>query len=698
MRRVSIVILIICLLLTSGCAGNNSGAVSDKVTSVKDITMTSVEQAYVVEEIDFPQELWFSSGNIVTNDGKIYLLGSLSDKCLLYSMDADGTNAKLLASCDDGNEFWYSCCADGDMIYLYDSYNHRLVNYNTVGEKQGYITLPDDIVADKTAAANGKVYTLGNGKLTCLKISGETAEADFALKVSEPASLAVNKDGKIIAAWQNADGQVISMLDEENKRWGAAHSLDADCTIIGTGSEWELYLRIGNALYGYDLDSAVVEKLLTFSDIGMLSNGMICEIGAGSLLYTGASGKEASKPVVIKPVATAGENVTLTLATLGQLHPAIEEAILAWNQRHPDMHVELRDYSSYNTASDLRGGEYKLIADIAAGDGPDIFNLSDFGTTMNASLLARRKLLENLYPFIEQDSELSKDDFLSGPLRSLEINNELCQITPYFLLLTTTAPSSDMGSSENCSYSSLEKIVAESDYYQYLFDNMYTRDDWLEIMVAASGNKLVDWSNAKCHFDSEYFLRLLEIALPRPTETEVTGGSVTDLVQNSHSLLYMQTFRDVWESGMIADIYGADNYTFVGIPEVGNVIVPELSLGMSAQSSHKEQCWQFMREFLLKDSPYTSGIPLRRDGVKQQMMDELEAMKEYPEEHPGRAEAMEDFLVVLENADTLYQSDASLWSIVSEEVNKFYAGRSTAEETAQAVQSRASIYLAEQAV
>ena len=59
MRRVSIVILIICLLLTSGCAGNNSGAVSDKVTSVKDITMTSVEQAYVVEEIDFPQELWF---------------------------------------------------------------------------------------------------------------------------------------------------------------------------------------------------------------------------------------------------------------------------------------------------------------------------------------------------------------------------------------------------------------------------------------------------------------------------------------------------------------------------------------------------------------------------------------------------------------------------------------------------------------
>ena len=696
MRRVSIIILIICLLLTSGCAGNNSGAVSDKPAHVKDITLTSAEQAYSVEELDFPQELWFSNSNIVTNDGKIYLLGSLSDKCFLYSMDADGTNAKLLASCDDGNEFWYSCCAYGDMIYLYDSYNHRLVNYNTAGEKLGYITLPEDIAADKTAAANGKVYTLGSGTLTCLKISGETAETDFTLRVSEPASLAVNKDGKIIAAWQNADGQVISMLDEENKRWGTTHSLDADCTIIGAGTEWELYLRIGNALYGYDLDSAAIEKLLTFSDVGMLSNGMICEIGAGSLLYTGASGNKASKPVVIKPVATAGENVTLTLATLGQLHPAIEDAVLAWNQRHPDMHVEIRDYSSYNTNSDLRGGEYKLIADIAAGNGPDIFNLSDFGTPMNASLLARRKLLENLYPFIEHDSELSKDDFLSGPLRSLEINNELCQITPYFLLLTTMASSKDVGSAENCSYRSLEKIVAESDYYQYLFDNMYARDDWLEIMVAASGNKLVDWSNAECHFDSEYFLRLLEIAQPRPTEVELTGGSVTALVRNSHSLLFMQTFRDVWESGIVADIYGAGNYTFVGLPEVGNVIVPELSLGMSAQSAHKEQCWQFMREFLLKDSPYNSGIPLRRDGVKQQMANELEAMKEYPEAHPGRAEAMADFLAVLENANTLYQNDAPLWSIISEEVNKFYAGQSTAEEVARAIQSRAGIYLAEQ--
>ena len=118
---------------------------------------------------------------------------------------------------------------------------------------------------------------------------------------------------------------------------------------------------------------------------------------------------------------------------------------------------------------------------------------------------------------------------------------------------------------------------------------------------------------------------------------------------------------------------------------------------MSAQSSYKEQCWQFLREFLLQDCPYIfSGIPLRRDGARQQLLDEVERSKRAPIEHPGREQAMEDLIIVMENAGSLYQKDTQLWSIIQEEANKLYAGRTTAEETARAIQSRASIYLAEQ--
>lgn len=696
MRRALIAILIICLLLTSGCAGNNSGAVLDKVTSVKDLAVASAEQAYAVEEISFPKQIWFSDSNIVKSDESIYLLGNFLEESFLYKLEADASSAQLIASSDDGNEFWCSYCADGNMIYVYDIVNNCLIKYNNQGKRLCCITMPEDVTFDKITAAKGKIYTLGSGKLNCLKINGDKAEVDYALKVSDKASFCVNDEQEVIVAWQNDDGPAISILDETNKSWRETHALDAVGTIVGTGAEWEVYLMIGTAIYGYDYKSASIKKLVSLSDIGVLGNGKICELESGKYLYTGTFKNEAEKPIILKPVSLTEDRISLTLATLSQLHPAIGKAVLKWNQSHPDITIEVRDYSGYNNAADARGGEYRLIADIAEGNAPDIFNLSDFGTMMNASLLARKGLLEDLYPFIEQDNELSQDDFFSGALKSLEVNKKLCQITPGFLLLTATASAKELGENKNYSYGELEKIVTKNDNYQYLFDQAYTRDDWLELMVTASGDRLVDWASAQCHFNSEYFIQLLDMASLRSTEPTNPGGNVVKLVQNSNSLLYMQTFRDVWEAGTVADMYGKDNYAFVGLPEIGHVMVPELSIGMSSQSAHKEQCWQFMREFLLKDCSYVSGIPLRRDGAEKQMLDELEAMKEYPVEYPGRAEAMKDFLAVLENVSTLYQSDAPLWRIISDEVNKFYDGLATAAETAVAIQSRASIYLSEQ--
>lgn len=692
------VILIICLLLTTGYGGGDSGAVAEEAASVKDLTLTSVEQAYAVEEIDFPRTVWFDDSNIVKSGESIYLLGSFMEESFLYRLNADGSNAQLFASADSGSEFWRSYCADGDTIYIYDSVGNCLIKYDSQGQRLGSIALPDGLITDSIAAANGKIYVLGDEQFNCLRIDGEKAEEEYSLRATSPASVAVNSEGKVYVACQKDGGQVISVLDDSGKCWGETYRLDTSCAIIGTGTEYELYLLIDSAVYGYNLGSSDIKKIISFSDVGLIGNGKLCELGSGKYLYTGTAKQEAAKPFVLKPVDITEEKVTLTLATLGLLPMNIKDAVLAWNQSHPNITIEVRDYSAYSTDDDTRGGEYKLIADIAAGDGPDIFNLSDFDTTMNASLLARRGLLEDIYPFIDGDSELSREDFFSCALECLEVNGKLCQVTPGFLLLTTTASKQALGGAENLSYEQLEEIVAESDHYEYVFDQSYGRDDWLQTMTFASGAKLVDWENGQCYFDSEYFIKLLNMAASRPAETSGMGGSGTALIQNSSGLLYMHGFRDVWEAGASAEAYGVDNCSFAGFPEIGQVIELEVSLGMSSQSEHKEQCWQFLREFLLKDSPYPyeADISLRRDGAEQQMADELERSKQDPIEHPGRPEGMQAFLGVLENVSSLYQYDAPLWSIVVDETAKFYDGRATVEETAQAIQSRASIYIAEQ--
>ena len=309
--------------------------------------------------------------------------------------------------------------------------------------------------------------------------------------------------------------------------------------------------------------------------------------------------------------------------------------------------------------------------------------------------------MENLYQYIDKDSDLSRDDFFAGPLHCMEIDGGLYQITPYFLLLSTIAAKQDVGPSDQWTYEHLESVVDASDKYDYLFDLLYDRDDWLEIMVTASGKKLIDWSAGQCYFNSDYFIHLLELAKERPDKTEMEhNGYVSALISNSRALLFMETYRDFWEAEGLADIYGGENYAFVGLPEVGSVMIPEMSLGISAVSQNKDLCWEFLRTFLLKDSSSVyvyAGFPLRKDDAIQRMHLEVETLKTDADEYdPQTEQAMKTLLDELENTRALYQTDMRLWTIISGELSRYYAGKKTAEETADAVQRLASLYLSEQ--
>ncbi len=699
MKKITAVLLIFCLLLTTGCAGSNSGAVpQNKELDIKEISVDSAEYSYAVENLELPQNVWFSQSNIVSIEKKIYLLGNFLESNYLFSINSDGSEAKLLASCEDGSEQWYAYCTMGGKLYVLDSISNQLIEFTPDGTKLRYISLPEGTTATGMAGGKETIFVLNSGKVSALKI-GEKSEAELAytISASDSASIGQSSDGSVFVAWLDGETQAISTIDEENRGWGKTCYLDSYCRIIGIGTKWELYLQIDAALYGFNFSTETIKKLLAFSDSGLLSNGVVYEVEEGKLIYTGTSSNEVSPLLMLKPVNVTEENEKVTMATLVELPYLIKEAVLTWNQEHPECQIEIKDYSQYTTDENSRGAELQLMMDIASGNIPDLYNLSDYyGEILNAALLVRKNLLEDLYPYIDSDQELSRDDFFSGPLSALEINGGLYQIVPGFMLLTTSAATQDVGAPENWTYDRLERVVAKNDYYQYLFDTEYSRDEWLRLMVSASGERLVDWTHAQCFFDSEYFVRLLKIAANRPEEIDITGTYVDERIQNSHALLYMLFIRNVYEAEIVADAYGDGKYAFVGLPEIGSVLAPELSIGMSFQSAHKEQCWQFLREFLLRDNAYTYYLPLRRDVARQQMQNEVEALKENDDEYASRERAMEALLSELENTDSLYGIDTQLWSVIQDEVNKFYAGRCTAEETAKAIQSRAKIYIAEQ--
>ena len=242
----------------------------------------------------------------------------------------------------------------------------------------------------------------------------------------------------------------------------------------------------------------------------------------------------------------------------------------------------------------------QLIGVVRPENAPDIydFSLEFMNSAPSAPSFARRGLLEDLYPYLDADPELKREDFLGGFLQAMEISGGLYELTPEFQIITSFADGRDIGDPSQWTFSNLNDVVSQKERYRYLFDQYMDREWWLANALAASDSKLVDWTNCSCNFETDYFRGLLEAAKQMPENG--TGGDGTVYVAQSEGLLYYMPIDLIWWANMGYDAYG-ESCCFVGIPELGNVFYPQHSYAISSLSSHKQECWEFLRQFWTAD-------------------------------------------------------------------------------------------------
>ena len=316
--------------------------------------------------------------------------------------------------------------------------------------------------------------------------------------------------------------------------------------------------------------------------------------------------------------------------------------------------IEIIDYSVYG-GEDKNASAVKLMADMVAGNIPDIydFSLTAIDSIPSSAQFARRGLLEDLYPYIDNDPELSREDFIPGVIHSLEINGGLYEVVPAFSLVTTFAASSAVGPREGWTYANFNAIIENSDRFDSVFDKHHDRMWLFGNIVDASGNKLVNWSAGECYFTSDYFRSLLETMKAMPeTGMEMETPLLADEVAESTGLLYYINANDVWMASTGPQAFQQD-YCFPGLPEVGSAIYPLCSYGISAYSPNKDLCWQFLRQFLTKEYQLKFFITPRLDGLRAQISNTWEGFGEIRQYHPYGLEAMNALADIIINVDTV---------------------------------------------
>ena len=736
MRKNIIFVLVILLCLPLAACGK-SGSGTEKSTEIKafDLSAQSAATWYAAEPLSIQVKKDLRSGFALLNR-QVYFVGG--EEPALYSMLPEGGELTRLCGFEDW-QMQDLCVSDSGTLFLLlntftgekdsEIQENRVLELDAAGRELRIIPLGgeeygENVAMDRIQSAGDRLYLISDPtynsvsntherRLFVLQASGEP-NLLYSLNVSS-ADMEKLPDGGILIGQNEAEGWFLRRLDDSIQGFGESWRFDMNFSILCAGADGELYLSDGNSVFRFDGNGGTLEKLFPWTNMGFTGLSLL-PLGDGSFLSDSIQDGSLFRLKEGELVPEAGqEPVILTIATVDQHPNALKEAVTDWNREHSECIIEIKNYfvegAREADPEDTEAAIDRLIFDLNAGKLPDMYDLSRpwFGEPLNAAMLARKGYLEDLYPYMDSDAERNRDWFYAPLLSAMEISGGLYELVLDFEVLTCYGFRPDVGGPENWSYDALNAVVAGSDNYTSLFNtDMFTRTDFLYRMVAASGDRLVDWDNLTCHFDSDYFISVLNASLELP---ESGDGEYTK-IENSTSLLYMLAGKGAGSDiSALAftpyDAYGTES-ALVGLPEVGSVFLPGASYGISAYSDHKQACWDFLSQFaaatLEGHNTYFNSSranmeshcdeTIRRASTPDPLFPD--AFVNTVEIRPGIDRMMQDFMSRIAEINTVYRYDPALWEIVEAEASRFYGGQLTAQQTAEAIQSRVKIYMAEQ--
>lgn len=447
----------------------------------------------------------------------------------------------------------------------------------------------------------------------------------------------------------------------------------------------QLILAGETSVYSYDLDQGKSTLLFNWSDC-MLSNHIITNVIQLDDRRMVCASQQEDKIWIIEQQDTADIRIELHLATV--IHsPFLDYLVNDFNQNSTEYRILIDEYSP--DAYD------RLCTEIIGGDGPDIIDLSSL------SMPRISCFFENLYPFIDSDPELTREDFIPTILRSAETNGKLNSLPATFSVVTITAKEEDVGDKERWSFSEMMDTLNKKGEGYHLFPRFLDRDEFLKLIAYISSGGFIDWDARKAYFDSDDFMQFLSYCNELEIHDMATGTFETrecwqDYEEWPHLLdvEYLQTFLRV---GTIRKNYGK-SFSFIGFPcSKGNgsfLACEEFQFAISINSQHKNGAWSFIRtaylpafqNYLLIEDAY---FPVRTDSFYQGTKNAVDSINCFTDVEQNKLETL------VEEPHRFLCDDQEITEIIKNEAEAYFDGKQTLEKTSSQIQNRVTLYLAE---
>ena len=446
---------------------------------------------------------------------------------------------------------------------------------STVAEMKG-----EGSLRGLTVDRQGIIYMIGIGKMIAQSDEGEvlfTLKAQTAEDMDD--TLALLPDGTAIALVDTMDqGREVRTIDPSAGDWGETRYSVSNGTwgLVGGSGPCHFFSQRNNTLYGRLEGEELDTRLLNWEDAGLgTGDSVMCftllEDGRVATLTRSvpAGGALQDAQLDLRMLVPAGRppydgKVRLVYGTIGDDGWA-RRRVNEFNKNNDKYYIEIRDYAE--GMLDYTGTNYiqvrdaavtRLMAAIIKGEIPDI--LDDRNIPLVA--LARQDVLEDLWPYIDNDPELGREAVMSHVLECSETNGKLCQVFSNFRIETLVA--SRTAASDQKSWTLEGMLSAYDGTMPDVYDTLpmsarpslfrVSADELLFLLIRMNLNNWVDWSTGECHFDTEEFRNVLRLC--SGVTQEDVAGAVSPALWDGQPAVYQRCLGSMGDLAVDDAIFG----------------------------------------------------------------------------------------------------------------------------------------------
>lgn len=568
--------------------------------------------------------------------------------------------------------------------------NYQLLLISSDGSIQKTIALADvhkgETYGRTLVCASGKLYVISDRKdLVVIDLEGSLI---CTIPLSdETAYLVSGADSKAYLVQPAKDNNQLYLVDTTSSSLTKAILCENGSIFNGEGDHF-LLLKNSDGLYAVTPEGHSTPIVL-WSECGISINSLfgIYSMSGNQFLLMTETG-----PKILSP-ASPDEMKEKTTLKIAAVEPSNALKKLAADfSNHSDYNLQILDYSD-GGAFDAEQALTRFNTDILSGNYPDMICFSHITPYPYVS----KKLLADLGSLFKQDDEIKTDDI--SIINALSADEGIYYISGAFDFETLVAKYSDFGDRYGwtlAEYLNLEKAVPDE---IETIHNM-TKESFINCVVSRYIRTAVDWDTCECNFNTPEFIELLK-----------AGSRIRETPENAADMSYGYGPAKVGEGTRIASLSWVDTVwklayeeqmagcklSFIGWPTVDGSCGSDLHLidpiGIVNSGEHALGCWEFVKFMLLHPDMEADHLPVYMPLLREKLASTQESGETPVQLSDDNADR---FLSLLSEIENVAIYDNAVLDIISKESAAFFEGDKTAEDAAELIQSKVSIYLAEQ--